>query len=193
MALRRFLILAGLTTMSMLAQANPPIYYCNLALESDPSLQQIRGKVVLSGLSEPSFTMMVNESYPTQSERQEILAWGSKREHCIKENPPQAGPITQVAGEGFNAVQALIVDLYKGAITYGQFAKQRQDVQSITNARMQQIIGQYQRQQSAQQQYQQQRGDYLDQACLNRARNPVERANCGMERAGRQIGEALSR
>jgi flagellar biosynthesis GTPase FlhF len=64
----------------------------------------------------------------------------------------------------------------------------RQKQLQILMMMQQQQQGQYQ-----QQQYQQQREDYLDQACLNRARNPSERASCSMQAAGRQLGNALAR
>jgi hypothetical protein len=64
----------------------------------------------------------------------------------------------------------------------------RQRQLQILMMMQQQQQGQYQ-----QQQQQQQREDYLDQACLNRARNQIERSECAMGKAGRQIGGALFR
>lgn len=183
-----FILLGALAVSLPTSASPPPIYYCNLALDGDPILQPIRDKVVLSGLSDPPFSMMANDDYATPSERQAILLWGSKRERCVKDNPPDASPISQVADEGFSAVQALILDLYKGQMTYGQFARKRQEVDAITRARIQQIIGQYQQQQSQQQRYQQQQEEFLYQSCMNRARNQIDRASCGMERAGRGAG-----
>jgi hypothetical protein len=51
---------------------------------------------------------------------------------------------------------------------------------------------QAQQQQYQQQQYQQQREDYLDQACLNRARNQLERAQCGIAAGARGIVRGLA-
>ncbi len=74
---------------------------------------------------------------------------------------------------------------------------QRYEAQSrqeeIERQRRLQILMMLQQQQQGQQLYQQQREDYLDQACLNRARNQIERAQCSIEKGGRQIGGALLR
>jgi len=51
---------------------------------------------------------------------------------------------------------------------------------------------QQQQQYYQQQQYQQQREDYLDQACLNRARNQIERAQCGIAAGARGIVRGLA-
>lgn len=169
-----------------------PLSDCINTLEHDAALQPISDKVSLAGKTDRQFSMMANESFPTPSEKEAIFAWATKRERCINDNPP----IAQVNREGFNAVQSLILDLYKGTITYGQFTRQRQEIAKTVDAKKQQIIMQLlqqnQQQQMQQQQYQQQE-EYLYQACMNRARDIYQRNACQMERAGRQLGGALSR
>ncbi len=54
-----------------------------------------------------------------------------------------------------------------------------------------QILLMMQQQQQGQYQYQQQREDYLNQQCLDRARNQFDRANCGIAAGARGIGSAI--
>lgn len=168
-----------------------PVGECFNVLEYDSTLLPISDKVALAGKTDRLFSMMSNENYPTSSEKEAIFAWATKRERCLSNNPSPSNPIIQVNIEGFNAIQSLILDLYKGTITYGQFARQRQEIAKMVDAKTQQIIGQYQQQQAQQQQYQQQQEDYLHQACLNRARSQSAEAACNMERSGRQMGRAI--
>lgn len=175
----------------ILGQLQHSLEGCIDVLKYDVELKPISDKVALSGIGEQTFGMLANENHPTLDETQAIFRWATKREQCIRSNPPQNSPITQANMEGFNAAQSLILDLYKGSITYGQFARQRQEIAKMVDAKTQQIIGQYQQQQAQQQQYQQQQEDYLHQACLNRARSQSAEAACNMERSGRQMGRAI--
>lgn len=192
MKLKAVLVLLALLGSMQHAYADP-LSDCINTLERDSVLQPISDKVSLAGKTDRLFSMMANESFPTSSEKEAIFAWATKRERCINDNPPPNNPITQVNREGFNAVQSLILDLYKGIITYGQFTRQRQEIAKIVDAKTQQIIGQYQQQQMQQQQQYQQQEEYLYQACMNRAGDIYQRNACQMERAGRQLGGALSR
>lgn len=166
---------------------------CFNALQYDNELQPISDKVALGRVGEVSFSMLANEATATPNEAQAIYKWAIKRERCFKSDPPPNNIVTHVVTDGFNTVQSLLLDLHKGAITYGQFNRQCQEIMRILTARIQEIAGQQQQQQFQQQQYQQQQEEYLDQACLNRARSQIEKASCGMERAGRDIGRMLTR
>lgn len=166
---------------------------CFDALENDIELQVIRDKVALVGSGGQTFGMLSNENYPTSDEKPVIYKWAIKREQCVNSRPLSNDPVEQIQREAFNAGQSLILDLYKGAITYGQFASRRQEIKKLSDAKIQAIIGQYQQQQMQQQQYQQQQEEYLYQACMNRARNQFDQSNCGMERSGRNIGRMLTR
>ena len=164
---------------------------CFNALKIDSDLQVIGDKVELARVGDVTFGMLANNNLPTLVERQAIFRWGVKRDQCFNRYPPPNNLATQAVRDGYSAVQLLILDLYEGAITYGQFAKQSRETMEMVAARIQGNVSRYQQLQAQQQQYRQQREDYLDQACLDRAQNPSERAACSMERAGRQIGGAL--
>ena len=151
------------------------------ALEYDATLQPIRDKVSLSGGKDRLFSQMADESYPTPNEREIIRAWGEKRQHCAN--------INQVNDEGFNAAQMLILELYKGGVTYGQFTSQVQDL--VKN-----ISEQHRQQQAQQQNQQQQQRQFCEtryQQCLNRAFDVYARNACQMELGGCQIAGALNR
>jgi hypothetical protein len=189
----------GLVSLSLLFitshAAAEPWGDCLRGLASDYALQPIADKVALSGSSDRLFSMMANDSYPTATEKAVILDWGNKRERCNTSYPPEQRPLTHLYVEGFRTVQSMIFDLYKGAISYGEFNRRRQDLNTALEARIQQLVGQYQQQyqqqQYQQQQYQQQREDYLNQQCLDRARNQFDRANCGIAAGARGIGSAI--
>jgi hypothetical protein len=192
----------GLVSLSLLFitshAAAEPWGDCLRGLASDYALQPIADKVALSGSSDRLFSMMANDSYPTATEKAVILDWGNKRERCNSSYPPQQSPVTHLYVEGFRTVQSMIFDLYKGNISYGEFSRRREDSNTVLQARLQQLEGQYQQQHQYQQQqnqqqhqYQQQREDYLNQQCLDRARNQFDRANCGIAAGARGIGSAI--
>jgi hypothetical protein len=186
------LILIGLLFSAKQANAYD-LDNCFNSLKYDPQLQTISDKVDLVYVGQPTFGMQANDNRPTTEEAQLIYRWGIRRDECFRNYPPPNNLAAQPVTEGFNAFQSLILDLYNGAVTYGQFAKQGKEISAMIVARIQGNVGQYQQLQYQQQQYQQQREDYLDQACLNRARDIYQRNACQMERAGRQIGGALFR
>lgn len=136
---------------------------CFRALKYEVEFQPIGDKVALAGGdiltfgNEQTFSMLANDSYPTSDEKQAIYKWAIKREQCVK-NLPRANPFQQIAVEAHEAVQFLVLDLYKGSISYGQFARQRQEINSTAATRAQNLFaltyGQQQQQQRQQQQSQ---------------------------------------
>ena len=116
---------------------------CFNALEHDAELSSIKDKVSLVYSDSQTFSLLASEAIPTLDETQVIYIWATKREQCFKSDP-RPSPITQT----FNAVQSLILDLYKGGITYGQFAKQRQEVMRQYRQQTLQLLQQMQQQQS---------------------------------------------
>lgn len=180
-----------LALLVMLCSAQQVYADCLDALAYNTELQPIRDKVALVSVRDQTFGMLANENRPTSDEMQAIFKWGTEREQCLKIFPPSSNPVDQLIHEGNNAIQSLILDLYKGSITYAQFARQRQDIANAVDARTQQIIGQSQQQQMQQQQERQQQTQWQRQACLNRARNQFDVANCNMEAAGAGLGEAI--
>lgn len=109
---------------------------------SDPELNPIRSKVDLSVASldsPPSFQLAANDSYPSEVERQAIAKWASSRDACLARQraasrvPGSATPLQATYLEQGNAfadevagkVSALIVALYQGKVSYGEFAQKR--------------------------------------------------------------------
>ncbi|MDZ4141153.1 MAG: hypothetical protein U1C48_04000 [Methylotenera sp.] len=187
-----------LVLLVMLCSAQQVYADCFGALAYDPDLYKIADKVALGGVRAQTFSMLANENRPTSDEIQAVFKWGEKREQCLKSFPTSSNPVDQIQNEAFNVTQSLILDLYKGSITYSQFARLRQDNSNAADARIQQINGQlqmqmqqYQQQQMQQQQFQQQQKQQQRQACLNRARNQFDVANCNLYAAGEGIGEAI--
>jgi len=105
---------------------------------ADIDLDPIRHKVELSRAvadAAPPFEVASNESYPTELERRAIAKWAGIRDRCIARERavPRAGPaatalqatvIEQDAAfydEVTGKVSALIVSLYQGKLTYGEF------------------------------------------------------------------------
>jgi len=175
-----------------LAQAGS-LNECFNSLEYDAELHPIKDKVSLVSSDTQTFGMLANEATPTSDETQAIYKWATKREQCLKSYPPPNNPLTQVNREGFNSIQSLILDLYKGNLTYGQFARQRREIAKMVEAKTQEIIGQYQQQQMQQQQQQRQFCETRYQQCLNRAKDIYARNACQMENAGCGIGNLLNR
>ena len=114
---------------------------CKLEIAS-PELDPIQHKVELYRAvwdAPPPFEMASNESYPTDLERQAISKWATMRDVCIARQRSiprvpasataiQATTIEQDAAFGDEVagkVSALIVALYQGKLTYGEFAQKR--------------------------------------------------------------------
>lgn len=168
---------------------------CFDALENDSELQLIRNKVALVNIKKQTFSMLANENHPTSDETQAIYKWAIKREMCSTNNPlPINNPFTRPWQFSFNAGQSNILELYKGVITYGQFARQRQEIARMAETGHLEIQQQQSQQQQSRQQYQQQQQqqeESLYQACMNRARNEFDKAGCSLERGGRGVGKMI--
>lgn len=166
---------------------------CFDALENDTELQVIRDKVALVSSNSQTFGMLSNENYPSSDEKPAIYKWAIKREQCVNSRPLSNDPVGQIYRETFSAGQSLILDLYKGTITYGQFASKRQEIKKLADAKMQAVIGQYQQQQMQQQRQQQQFCETRLQQCLSRAGDIYARNACQMENSGCALGGLLNR
>ena len=182
-----------LASLLLLCSSQQVLADCFSDLAYLPELKPIREKVALASVTEQTFGMLTDNNYRTPDEAPAIFRWHFERDKCSRMRPPASNPVEQLTVQAFNSIQSMLPDLYEGKMTYGEFAKRRQSIANDLDARAQQMFGQYQQQQAQQQQYQQQREDYLDQACLNRARNQIERAECSIGKGARQIGGALLR
>lgn len=188
MKLKVLLVLLALLCSSQQVYAD-----CFDALKYDAELQPISDKVALVGSDGHTFSMLANENYPTSDEKQIIYKWATKREQCINSRPQPNNPVEQINREAFNAGQSLILDLYKGTITYGQFARKRQEIKNLADAKTQAVIGQYQQQQMQQQRQQQQFCEARLQQCLSRAGDIYARNACQMENSGCALGGLLNK
>ncbi len=194
-----FSLAATALALHSYAQGNPPIIDCFNAVRYDPSLNLIADKVGLGAHADRPFALMANESYPTESERKIILDWGGKRDRCLNTPPDQhAGFAVYLQAQ--RRLQMLVLDLYGGNMTYGNFVRQKEALNNAHQGNQDQISNQIQQQQAQQQQYQQQQQQYQQQqeefqyqACMNRARDQLAQSACQMERGGRQLGGALFR
>jgi hypothetical protein len=100
--------------------------YCD-SLFNDMRFAPIKEKVGRYG-NETTFSMLANQSYPTSQEKEAILAFAQAKEAC---NQRSTG-----ANDGrlHQAFMALLADLYKGELTYGEFGKLRNEMNSHYDA-----------------------------------------------------------
>lgn len=105
---------------------------CGDNIKTNPSLQVIAEKIALGGSSEQSFSHLTNTNKPSPNEKAAISIYADTLRNCTKEYdklteglPP---PIIAVNHSSFSAIQNLLASLYKGDLTYGDFAKLRKQV-----------------------------------------------------------------
>lgn len=164
MLLKLVPMLLALCMQPALAEnANEALVNCFSSIKNDLELQPITDKVSLSSSRDQTFSMLANEKRTTAREKQIIAKWGEKRELCLKTYTPVDGPYNQISLNAFKATQSLILDLFKGQLSYGQFARKRQDVDDKLSAEAQVIANQLQQKQQEQQRQVQQQQQYEQQ------------------------------
>jgi len=100
-------------------------------LFADPRLDPIRDKVPLvlrSGAVTP--LLLANEERPTPSEKQAIKVWLSVREQAQQYQLEHRGPPSPLLVRTRQMVTRAILQLYNGEMTYGEFAKRIQVLDS---------------------------------------------------------------
>jgi hypothetical protein len=111
---------------------------CFDKIKTQPQLNIISSKLSLGGLDEQTFSMLTNTSKPTEEEKTAINVYADLRKNCIKEHikTQDQDPLAarQLYASSTGAVENLLVDLYKGNLTYGQFAQLRKEIATITMA-----------------------------------------------------------
>lgn len=114
---------------------------CNFS--KNPNLEIISGKIALGGPSEQTFSHLTNNTKPTDAEKVAIAMFSDAVRKCEKENdklyPDMPPPIVAVNHSSVTAFQNLLVVLYEGKITYGEFAKLRKDVSNNRESALAQI------------------------------------------------------
>lgn len=147
------LIVAALTVVacaSALPPANPRTLYAawesdfQRAVASNPLIDPIRGRVPLvKGPSEITFSMLADTSSATDDQRTAIRqfadVWQPFRER-LQLLDQQFTPLFARVNEAERmAVSALLADLYNRSITFGDYAKKRQEIRVTADQARQQI------------------------------------------------------
>jgi hypothetical protein len=114
------------------------------AATASPELDSIRDKVALyrEPETQPTFAQISNTSYPTLGERAAIAKWAAARDRCVQagstltvvpasESTYGAQLILEEKSFGDSSdqqVTQLVLALYQGKLTYGEFAQKRYEV-----------------------------------------------------------------
>ena len=162
MATHRIIVFCVLLTAmaSALAQQDPSAD-CFINLASDSRFTPISGKMAIGAPPKSTFTMLADESFPSDSERKLIADWATAVEDCgplgesYRQNnyPPH---LLALVNESKNIFVGMVIDLYNRKIPYGQFNRRRQSTFDEIRARATEIVQRLQAQQQAQQEAQQQ-------------------------------------
>lgn len=105
--------------------------YCN-SLWQDERLAPLNGKVEITPLKTPSFSVLTNDNKPTQTEKEAIRVLGDLKGLCFQD-AVNKGLAIDIDAARNNAVLSLLADLHDGKLTYGEFARQRTDVNEHYN------------------------------------------------------------
>jgi hypothetical protein len=159
------------------AQANDPSAECFSALETNPELQILKGKVALGNVSGQTLEELANDKKPTPAEKSALVKWDSLRQPCIKQSlewsnthfAPNVVVIIDRLGSQF---KSLLADLYSGKMNYGQFAKARQA--NADNAKAE-AVSLNQQNQNANAQNQQRQQELNQQAQQAQAQDQAQR------------------
>lgn len=125
------LVLIGVATVAV-AQAPDPTDACIANLPTQKELQILKGKIDL--VSGPvSLETLSNTKKPTQNEKLAILAFDKTVEQCRElgkewriKNVPST--VNSMVDSAFSSLKLLLAELYAGRTTYGDFAKNRQEL-----------------------------------------------------------------
>jgi hypothetical protein len=104
---------------------------CYKQLQGDPNLQLLAGKIALSNSNDATLLMLADDSKPTPPEKELISLWSAKRDKCaglfrsLMSFYP-TDPFVRFGLETASLSNELILRLYKGELTFGEFNKQRQ-------------------------------------------------------------------
>lgn len=112
---------------------------CFDALARDPDLSSIAGKVSLTG-TKPSLMQLASDETVSPTEKEVIALWSSKRDRCwdvwaIGATFYPNNEQVNIGATTKDTVDLLIVELYKGRLTYGDFAKKRVEVRNLADAK----------------------------------------------------------
>lgn len=105
---------------------------CFGSLINDNELAALKDKIALDSIDNTNFQMLANDSYPNDEERKAIGMYAAKREACMK--PLKTGltyvgdqPWINLVKSDWDNSDQLLLSLYKGQLTFGNFAKIRKE------------------------------------------------------------------
>ena len=119
---------------AMLDERQKDYEKCVLGAVDDPSLQVIAGKVSLAGAKKQTFSMLTDNTKPTEEEKSAIGLYANIFGQCAEKlqafynalgAPPAIAAVNQSAK---TAEENLLASLYTGALTYGDYAKRRKEI-----------------------------------------------------------------
>jgi Fe-S cluster biosynthesis and repair protein YggX len=105
---------------------------CVSTFQNDPDLKILKDFMALGSVDDQTFQMLANDAVPTDDERKAIFLYAVKRDSCMKPilldmafwlNSP-TNPLYQSLQDSLNQ---LVLALYKGELSYGNYAKIRKD------------------------------------------------------------------
>ena len=119
---------------------------CLADLKSDPQLAIIADKVTLDSIYDRDvyFELLNIEEFPSTLEKSAIKKWSAKLERCYKIKAqgyayePQNVAIWSAALDSDQLV--LILELYKGNLSYAQFAARRLEVDTVYRGKIIQAV-----------------------------------------------------
>lgn len=117
-------VLGGCATQSRKQTSEEISQYCAQRM-ADSHIDPLRDKILIPiSVDEPQpIEMLANRQYPTQAERQAILALAEARLACNKFAAERVGLPPSYRTTSQDRITAMLADLYAGEITYGEFAK----------------------------------------------------------------------
>ena len=106
-------------------------------MDTNRSLDSLRGKVALFSPRDIRFEMLTNTSRPNAEDRTAILDLAKIRDEYWKEqiavDRQYTNPFARISEAQYAAVSAVWADLYNGAITFGESARKRQEIDATTS------------------------------------------------------------
>ena len=113
------------------------------AIQSNPALDPIRGKVAFVRARDITFEMLSNTAYPNEAERAAILELAKLREIAYDQYlsiddryQPPYGRVYQAHRQATNALWA---DLYRGRITFAQFSRNFQELDAAVGETLERL------------------------------------------------------
>lgn len=119
-------------------EADSELQSCFQKVKNNPQLNVISTKLALESVSEQTFVMLTNTNKPNDAEKTAISLFADLRKECFKTydktqvSTPLA--IKSVDNSARSAIENLLVMLYNDKLTYGEFAKARQEIVNALNS-----------------------------------------------------------